>query len=80
MICSDMIVVNAFIKKNVNRNGRTAWPWAAAEIFPGGGKYRKFSFASQVADDAMQMDVYKTHYPFYPISLCRSNLNSQSFV
>jgi len=25
MICSDMIVVNAFIKKSVNRNGCTAW-------------------------------------------------------
>ena len=25
MICSDMIVVNAFMKKSVNRNGCTAW-------------------------------------------------------
>jgi len=25
MICSDMIVVNAFINKSVNRNGCTAW-------------------------------------------------------
>jgi len=26
-MCLDMIVVNAFIKKRVNRNGCTAWQW-----------------------------------------------------
>jgi len=26
-MCLDMIVVNAFIKKNVNRNGCTGWQW-----------------------------------------------------
>jgi len=30
--------------------------------------------------DAMQMDVHKTLYSFYLISLCWLNLNSQSFV
>ena len=34
----------------------------------------------QVADDAMQMYLHKTLYPFYAISLCWLNLNSQSFV
>jgi len=34
----------------------------------------------QVADDALQMDVHKTLYPFYPIRLCWLKLNSQSFV
>jgi len=27
MTCLDMSVVNAFIKKNVNRYGCTAWQW-----------------------------------------------------
>jgi len=41
---------------------------------------RNFAFLSQVADDAMQKDVYKTLCRFYPISLCWLNLDSQYFV
>jgi len=40
----------------------------------------KFAYPLHVADDAMHMDVDKTLYPFYPISLCWLNLNFQSFV
>jgi len=39
-----------------------------------------FAYPLHVADDAMQMDVHKTLYSFYHISLCWLNLNSQSFV
>jgi len=38
--------------------------WASAEIFPG-GKRQQFAHHFQVADDAMQMAVNKTVYPFY---------------
>jgi len=48
--------------------------------FSKGGGHVEIYYAFQVADDAMQMDVHKTLYPFYPISLCWLNLNSQSFV
>jgi len=48
--------------------------------FSSGDQRRKFAYAFQVADDAMQMDVHKTHYPFYPISLCWLHLQSQPFV
>jgi len=44
------------------------------------GKRRNFAYPFQVADEAMQMDVHKTLYPFYPISLCWLNFNFQSFV
>jgi len=44
------------------------------------GQRRKFAYAFQVADDAMQMDVHKTHCPFYPISLFWLHLISQPFV
>ena len=44
------------------------------------GQCWNFAYPFQVAVDAMQMDVHKTIYPFYPISLCWLNLNSQSFV
>ena len=54
--------------------------WASAEIFPGWRQRRNFAYSLQVADDAMQMDVHKTLYPFYHISLCWLNLNCQSFV
>jgi len=54
-------------------------PWVRAEIFRVGAT-RSFAYPFQVADDAMQMDVRKTLYPFYPISLCCLNLNAQSFV
>jgi len=30
-----------------------------------GGQSRQFAYPFQVADDAMQMDVHKTLYPFY---------------
>jgi len=36
---------------------------------------RKFAYPLQIADNAMQMDVHKTLYPFYRISLCWLNLN-----
>jgi len=45
-----------------------------------GWQRRNFAYPFQVADDAMQMDVHKTLYPFCPISLRWLNLNSQSFV
>jgi len=58
-----------------------SWPWASAEIFPGGGATSKFCLSFfQVADDAMHADVHKTLYPFYSTSLCWLNLNSQSCV
>jgi len=37
--------------------------WASEEIFPG-GKHQHFDNISQVADDAMQMYVHETLYPF----------------
>jgi len=45
------------------------WPqapflWASAVIFPE-GKCRHFACTFQVADDAMQTDVYKALFPFY---------------
>jgi len=39
-----------------------------------------FAYLFLVADDAMQMDVHETLYPFYLISLCWLNFSSQSFV
>ena len=45
-----------------------------------GRNIENFDFPFQVADDAMQMDVRKTLHPFYPMSLCCLNLNSQSFL
>ena len=42
------------------------------------GQRPNFSYPSQVADDAMQMDVHKTLYSFHHISLRRLNLNSRS--
>jgi len=44
------------------------------------GQRRNFAYSFQGADDAIQMDLHKTLYPFYPISLCYLNLSSQSFV
>jgi len=32
--------------------------------FPGGGQSRYFAYLFQVPDDAMQMDIHKTFYPF----------------
>jgi len=40
--------------------------WASAEIFLGGQK-RHFACQFQVADDATQLDVRKTLYPFCAI-------------
>ena len=53
-------------------------PWASADIFPEGAQRRKFAYTFQFADDATQMEVHKTLYPFYLISLYWLNLNSQS--
>jgi len=36
--------------------------WASAKILTG-GKNGHFAYSFQVADDAMQLDVQKTHYP-----------------
>jgi len=58
---------------------KSVQPWASVEIFPGGQRWN-FSYPFQVADNVMRMDIHKTLYPFYPISLCWLNLNSQSFV
>jgi len=44
------------------------------------GQRRNFAYSFQGVDDAIQMDVHKTLYPFYPISLWYVNLSSQSFV
>jgi len=44
------------------------------------GQRRNFAYPFQVADDAMQMDIHKTLYPFYLIRLSWLKLNSQSFV
>jgi len=33
-----------------------------------GWQRRNFAYPFQVADDAMQMEVHKTLYPFYPIT------------
>jgi len=52
----------------------------SAEIVPGWGNVQIFAYPLQVADDTMQMDVHKTLYSFYHISLCWLNLNSPSFV
>ena len=37
----------------------------AAEMFPGGGQRQHFAHIFQIVDDAMQMEVNKTLYPFY---------------
>jgi len=52
----------------------------APRNFPWVEQRRNFAYPFQVADDVMQMDVHKMLYPFYHISLCWLNLNSQSFV
>ena len=44
------------------------------------GQRPNFAYPFQVADDAMQMDIHETLYPFYLIRLCWLKLNSQSFV
>jgi len=51
---------------------KSVHPCASAEI--------NFAYPFQVFDDAMQSDVHKMLYPFYPISLCWLNLNSQYVV
>ena len=40
------------------------------------GQRRNFAYPFQVADDAMLIDIHKSLYPFYPISLCWLTLNS----
>jgi len=42
-----------------------------------GEQCRYFAYPFQVADDAMPMNVHQTLNPFYPISLCWLNLESQ---
>jgi len=59
-------------------DGKQCHHWRPQNFFQGATS--KFCLSFQVADDAMQMVVHKTLYPFYPISLCWLNLNSQSFV
>jgi len=44
------------------------------------GKRWNFDYSLQGADDAIQMDLHKTLYSFYAISLCYLNLSSQSLV
>jgi len=49
------------------------------KFFQGCGQRRNFAYPFQVTNGAMQMDVHKTIYPIYPISLwCWLNLNRQS--
>jgi len=55
-------------------------PWTYSNIFLEWRQHPNFAYPLQVADDAVQMDVHKSLYPFYPISLCWLNFNSQSFV
>jgi len=38
--------------------------WASAETFPGGQRPH-FAYNFQVADDAVEMDLHQTLYPFY---------------
>jgi len=38
--------------------------WTPVVILPGGQR-RHFAYTFQVADDAMQTDVYKALYPFF---------------
>jgi len=49
---------------------KSVHPLASAENSPGRGQRRNFVYLFQFADDAVQMDVHKTLYPFYSISLC----------
>jgi len=58
---------------------KSVHPWASGEIFAVGQRWN-FAYPFQVSHDAMQMDVHIMLYPFYSISLCWLNLNSQSFV
>jgi len=44
-----------------------------------GGATSKCAYSLQVADSAMQMDVHKTLYRFYPSSLCWLNLKLSTF-
>jgi len=53
--------------------------WASTETFPAQQR-RNFAYYLRTADDLMQMNVHKTLYPLYRVSLCWLNLTSQSFV
>jgi len=41
------------------------YPWAPAEILPGRGNVDISLIFFQIANDAMQMDLHKTLYPFH---------------
>ena len=45
------------------------FPWHPQKFFQGGQR-RHFACIFQVADDAMQIDVHKTHYSFYAKRNC----------
>jgi len=50
------------------------WPqapflWTSAVIFPGGQR-QHFSYTFQIADDAMQTDIYKALHPFFTKRSC----------
>ena len=59
---------------DLNIRSKSVHPLVSAETFPGGQR-RNFAYPFQVADFAMRMEVHKTLYLFYPISLCWLNLN-----
>jgi len=48
---------------------QTPFLWLSTVIFPGGQR-RHFAYTCEVADDAMQTDVYKALYPFYTKGNC----------
>jgi len=77
--CPHRIELNSTMIYDPRLRSKSVHPWASAEILSVGQR-RNFAYSLQVADDAMQMDVYKTLYPLYPINLCWLNLSSQSFV
>jgi len=52
-------------------------PWASAELFPKGVEILLILFRLLTMQCIV---VHKTLHPFYPISLCWLDLNSQSFV
>jgi len=43
----------------------TPLTWAPQKCFQGGGQRQHFAHIFQIVDDAMQMEVNKTLYPFY---------------
>jgi len=65
-ICSWFVVSAKVLPETsfcLSNRGTSLLAWASAEIFP--GQNRHFAYPFQVVDDATQVDVHKTLYPFY---------------